>query len=724
MPPPPDLSSSRLADTLRRYDEGLLRKVAGRLVRARNQWPVEDLISRSIDTLNNPAVLDRRLADLEPAARQLLSLIGHSRQPCWALGNLVEMMMALGAADGLAPVFHLLEAGLLFPLFEPPGPEGLRPGQRIVTFEHWLGMAEAAGLFVFSPAQVAARAVGADLGLPDLSQEAGPPSGVQEALPLAPVLESDGLEWLLRLGVLWQQASAAPLRRTQQGAFFKRDLERLEQDPLLNGPAVDRLEDAPDLGYLLAALGELVGILRPGDGELQAGVLPASWEQGLPDAIESLFSALFRVRGWTPQEGWKGAEEMVGNPFPSAYLLTLLLVGRAGPAGVPPEAVEEWLGAQHPYWANESIRPSRLRPWVGTFLLAVAFPLRLVQAQREADGFRVRLSPLGRWLLGLPDAPRPPSLPAGGGTRTLMVQPNLEILAFRQGLTPGLLGRLTRFAAWKTLGAACTLQLEPETVYRALEAGETFDTIRLALDQHGTRPTPPAVLDLLRTWANKRDRITVYPAAALLEFSTPDDLAEALARGLPGIRVADTVLVVPSEDAIEYRHFRLTGTRDYALPPERCVTVEPDGVTLTVDLARSDLMLETELPRFAERVGAAGPNTKRQYRLTAESLAAARAGGMQLSTLETWFHQRTGQPVSSAARLLLTGGQGPPARFRRRLVLQVADEDVADGLLQWPVTQALIEERLGPTTLAVTDEHLPELRRRLAELNIETDGAE
>ena len=51
------------------------------------------------------------------------------------------------------------------------------------------------------------------------------------------------------------------------------------------------------------------------------------------------------------------------------------------------------------------------------------------------------------------------------------MQPNLEIIAYRQGLTPALIARLTRFAAWKSLGAACTLQLEPETVYRALEAG-------------------------------------------------------------------------------------------------------------------------------------------------------------------------------------------------------------------------------------------------------------
>src|SRR5207253_7416298 len=115
--------------------------------------------------------------------------------------------------------------------------------------------------------------------------------------------------------------------------------------------------------------------------------------------------------------------------------------------------------------------------------------------------------------------------------------------------------------------------------------------------------------------------------------------------------------VVVDENAIDYRHFRLTGTRDYALPPERCVTVEPDGVTLSVDLAKSDLLLETELPRFAELLDRTAASGRRQYRLTPDSLANGRDGGLTVGTLESWFHQRAGQPLSAAARLLMVGGQ-------------------------------------------------------------------
>ena len=52
-------------------------------------------------------------------------------------------------------------------------------------------------------------------------------------------------------------------------------------------------------------------------------------------------------------------------------------------------------------------------------------------------------------------------------------------------------------------------------------------------------------------------------------------------------------------------------------------------------------------------------------------------------------------------------------RLQRHLVLHVADEELADGIMQWPQTRELIEERLGPTALAVAVENTSALRDRL-----------
>jgi hypothetical protein len=56
--------------------------------------------------------------------------------------------------------------------------------------------------------------------------------------------------------------------------------------------------------------------------------------------------------------------------------------------------------------------------------------------------------------------------------------------------------------------------------------------------------------------------------------------------------------------------------------------------------------------------------------------------------------------------------------LRPQLVLQVGSPDVADGLLQLPDTRPLIKARLGPTALAIAEDHVEELRRRLEELGL------
>ena len=90
---------------------------------------------------------------------------------------------------------------------------------------------------------------------------------------------------------------------------------------------------------------------------------------------------------------------------------------------------------------------------------------------------------------------------------------------------------------------------------------------------------------------------------------------------MPATRLSDRLAVVKSESEIDYRHFRLGGTRDYALPPERCVEIDSDGVTLTIDQGRSDLLVETELRRFARFLDQPGNNGQRQYHVTSSSLA-------------------------------------------------------------------------------------------------------
>ena len=200
-----------------------------------------------------------------------------------------------------------------------------------------------------------------------------------------------------------------------------------------------------------------------------------------------------------------------------------------------PTNVERWILEHHPYWrgahtqraegggpggTNQQSVPGSRHSAVVTFLLGLAYQLRLVQAtKRESGDWLVRLSPLGRWLLGLGELP-----PRSGlYPQTLLTQPNLEIVAYRQGLNPGLIVRLSRFAAWKSLGAACTLQLQPETVYRAWSRVRPSISILQTLEQHSMARRRR------QSWSpwqqgEAAGSAWVTRPEHYLEFNTPEDL--------------------------------------------------------------------------------------------------------------------------------------------------------------------------------------------------------
>ena len=461
------------------------------------------------------------------------------------------------------------------------------------------------------------------------------------------------------------------------------------------------------------AMAQVAGVAEEDGLEIRGGDLPADWDNAR--ALSLLWKALFHLDAWNPRQG--GCTNAEGaNPYPSAYLLTFLFLSKMSDDGwTSPDDVENLVLQNHPFWREERRRPAKERGWLKMFLLGVAYQLRVLQATKSTGGeWLIRLSPLGRWLLGFSaEPPRSATYP-----QTLLVQPNYEIVVYRQGLTAALIGRLSRFAVWKSFGAACTLQLEPQQAYRALQSGLSVEGILRTLEQHTSHAIPGAVVESLRTWAGKHERITVYSSATLFEFGSDLDVNQALARGLAGTRLSDRLVAVVDETGVDFRHFRLTGTRDYSLPPEKCVSIESDGVTLAVDVSKSDLLLEAELQRFAEPIDDATVNGLRRYRLTPESLARARRVGFGADALEQWFQQRADRLPSAAAVLIQCGSQQQPFQVRQMAVLEVASEEIADGLEQWPSTQPFIKKRLGPTALAIDVEEMPVFEERLAAIGI------
>lgn len=702
----PAWNEEAVAASLECYAEALLRNIATATIKPRQKLPVDELRDKLLTWHQNPPQVDRRLRELSSQARTLLAIMHIGKRCQWRVGTLLEIASCLGektaeqpALDGLKLVEELFNQGLMVPLAD-------KNRSKMTGFADWLGQGMFQQYRVWVAPEILIRAASEWDALPELIS-------TKLETNAAP-RESDGLDWLLRLSVTWQTMRDTPAKLTQQGAFFKRDHDRLSEDPLINQPAHDFPTELPQMGHLVAALGIHLGLLHYQDPQVLSGAFPVSWQHGWKPAITQMIGVLSELHSWSPTEGWCGLQAGT-NPWPSCTVVMLALLTRMEPAQWTTVAtLAEWLTKHHCFWSGLEHPPELIQP-VERLLLGVLLPMRIIQAQPVAEGSTaVRLTALGRSLLAEKGDITLPEFP-----KTLLVQPNMELMAYRQGLQPRLVAELSQVATWKTLGAACMLVIDQHSVHRGLEAGASFESLSKLFEQHCVHPPPNNVMEALRTWAAKRDRLAVYQGVNLLEFLTKTDLDDAISRGLKGLALADRYLLVENEEDIEYRHFRTLGTRDYTLPPTQCVGVSEDGVTLTVDPTRADLLLETELLRFTVPMVV---HESRLYRMTYQTLDHARTQGLSLRFLGDWFEQRTGQAISQAAKLLWSDRPVAQVQLESLLILRVNDETQADGLWQWPETRILLHERLGPRVFHVLADRVTALRNKLSEIGLQLVG--
>lgn len=689
------------------------------------------------DLLDDPLTVPGVRKGLSDAERLALGLYGLTENRSWPLDGLRHALKAL-SIDADAVIAGLV-ARALVAVEIPPEVEDSDPTRAIT-----LPGAGAFGLWAHPSLTFG--------GPPALPGDAPPPAGT-----VTQVRESDGLEPILRLAALWQRTGAGPLRRTQQGVLYKRDRERIEEDGVLAAPVDDALAELPALPALWISLGRRVGLIQVDKADESLQSAPADfWTENAVHLPQMIASAWLGLRSWNE---W--AEPSADGPplgLPLAYLrpaLMLRLASLEPEAWVTIDDLAAHLDAQAPGWDRLAFdepatgpvetpkraksaarrgqglsREAQATRILERVLLGGAYALGLVRSGEEQPSGRraVQLTPLGRYVLAM--GPPPPPRPTF--EHFLFVQPNLEVIAYRQGLTPPLIGRLSRFAWWSKIGAAVELRLTQESIALGLEWGLTAAQILDILGQHSQRALPSSVKDAIDRWVDRREQVTFYPSATLIEFSNRSERDQALTawgvedpHGRPLVAVADRFLLVESAQEIPTARISTTASRDYRLPPDRCVTVEADGVTLTLDPARSDLLVEAELARFTDESPAAGPagrGGRRRFAISGTSLERAAEAGFTPAILSEWFQRRTGEAPPAAVRLMmrpapLSGGSKPwPAR--RLLVLSAPTAELLDGVLQHPETRPLLGDRLGPVSVVVPEESVDRLREALRRFGI------
>src|SRR5205823_580307 len=126
-----------------------------------------------------------------------------------------------------------------------------------------------------------------------------PPSG-----PVRQTREADGLEPIVRLAAVWQRVAAGPLRETQQGTIYKRDRDRIEDDPVIAGPIADALEPLPDMPAFWLALARGVGLLAAeADSERISAAPPEFWAENAFHLPQMVAVHWLGMKTWNEEGG-------------------------------------------------------------------------------------------------------------------------------------------------------------------------------------------------------------------------------------------------------------------------------------------------------------------------------------------------------------------------------------------------------------------------------------
>lgn len=698
--------------TLALYSEDLLQETIKRLPkpsRAKKSLTSAELLEAS---LAPGKAIEKLIAEFSEPHQRALALFHRSPSVYWRWDHAVRFLVACDIPSPYRVLQELLAAGLL--CMRPP-----RGSEPLVRFEIGDGLPLLALPTIALAGPLAQQKL-------ELAETFPPLRGVEA--PSGNWRECDGWELPVRLAVLWRIAQRAPIKRTQQNVLFKRDQERIQGDPLLGSAMLDAPSVIEESGMLVHALAARQGWLSEGDEQSPTALLEQVWPESLDDLLLFCARELLQIEAWN-EFGKKTPPGPFATEVASARFLLLL-----GLASLPEDkatTVEELasrLELVHAPWnaQGELVGPFRQAPnraklardWVRACVLGPFYQCGLVSLRSVGkDEPLLRLTALGRVFLGetvqLPARTRFP--------QTMLAQPNHELIVYRQGLCVPLLGKLVLFAEPKSMGAALAFEINADSVYHGLESGMGDEEIISLVREYSGRDLPSGLAESIRTWAQKRDRLTVYSDVSIFEFSDEKDLHEALARGLEGTQIAERLIIVTGDQERNFKNLKITASRDYRFAQDQCVETGGDGITLKVDLEKSDLMLESELRRFADPMAYKDRAGRQQFRVTADSLARAFQQGLRIDNVEEWYRQRTGNSPPPSVQLLFRAAAGFRLKASHVIMVGVESPLVAEGLLQHPETAEFFGERLGPSALAVPEENLVPLRAALDRLGIELE---
>jgi hypothetical protein len=319
------------------------------------------------------------------------------------------------------------------------------------------------------------------------------------------------------------------------------------------------------------------------------------------------------------------------------------------------------------------------------------------------DGALFRVTPVGRYALGVAEAP-PDS--RNGCEGALVVQPDFEIIAYLDRCPANLRRRLDTFCERRRGGPVSTYLLTQESMYRGVRTGVSATDFLHLIERCASRAIPSNVRQQFLTWERKLDTVIIRERCQIVECRTPEE-AEKVAEAHEGSRRIGDRFVLVTGTAPE------TASRvEYNGMPQRCLR-EDKGLSLRVPWERCDLFATKTLAEIGELT----PEPSGDLVLTLSKGKRKRADWESLlSELEALAE--TPLPARYRIALRAWGGELEPALSRSVAVLRFSDPEVCQAVLEIPEIAEYLEGRLGDHTVIVKQGKLTPVKKKLKDYGI------
>lgn len=432
-------------------------------------------------------------------------------------------------------------------------------------------------------------------------------------------------------------------------------------------------------------------ITGQGDGGFLAEGGPGS---GLGGARGSILSALRRL---APHD-WFNVEDTVVTigKLETQYLATVL-----------PTAADE-VG---------------IHAFVRAFLTQTMVHVGAIERGRGGDGTtRARLTPIGRAMLGIGEAPPEPT-----GHGALVVQPTYEVTCYLDHAPLRLLHDLSRFAeTMHTSERIVSYRLSGESVQWGYARGYTADAIEHILSSSSARTIPSSVSFALQDWERLHRRVTVLIAGEIVAAGEKVD-PEMIQSG-----VQFAINVEQDIEIIDFVHtFVVAGHKealDRALNAHKPRIIDYNGPiqpslfwideqTLRAPMGATDLRLLARLHRFCET------EDDESFRISPPRIRTHFGMDDGLHRLITLLREGMVGGLSAERELQLKQLLGEPARgsVQPMEVLLLASADDGDRVARVTGLKDFIAQRLGPRAFQVVPGTLARLTAVLRDLGVAFD---